>query len=54
MVGLFGPFDDFLQFGEQVAVEVGEEDSVDVQGVLAGEPRRGEQRKDVFEVPQGP
>jgi hypothetical protein len=49
VVCFFGSFDDLLQFVDDVTVQVGEENAVDVQGVLAGEPGSDEQREDVFE-----
>jgi hypothetical protein len=43
VIGFFGSLDDLLQFVEHVTVQVSEQHAVDVEGIVAGEPRRGEQ-----------
>ena len=48
VVGFLGSLDDLLQLVEDVAVQVAEQQPVDVQGVVAGEPGAGEQREHVF------
>jgi len=48
IVGFLGSLDNLLQLIEDVAVQVAEQHPVDVQGMLAGEAGRCEQREDVL------
>ena len=48
VVGFLGSLDDLLQLVEDVAVQETEQHPVNVQGIVAGEPGRGEQGEDVF------
>ena len=45
---------DFLQLGEDVPMQVPEEDPVDVQGVCPAEAGGGEQREYILQRPQHP
>ena len=48
VVGFLGSLDDLLQLVEDVAVQETQQHPVNVQGIVAGEPGRGEQCEDVF------
>jgi len=52
VVGFLSAFDDLLQFGQDMAVQEPEQRPVDVQRVDSGETDPGQQREDVFELPQ--
>ena len=54
VVGFLGSLDDFLQLGEEVAMQVPEEHAVDVQGVGPAEAGAGEECEDVLQWPQHP